>query len=1064
MSRGFLFFLLASIALGHPAFAGSPDSVVVFNEIHYHPKGASENGEWIEVFNQMGIRTDVSGWRIKGINYTFPDGTIIDPGAYLVVYRNPVAGKLGPYTGSLDNSGELLELINHTDRLMDELDYRDSGRWPIEADGAGATLAKRKPYSSSNQSGNWTHSSQVGGTPGTSNFPDSGVSPQILFNEIPPASEANFWVELINTGPGVVNITGFIVSVGGDPTREYLIPEQSMASGKVLVLEGTSLGFRPSENESLYLYDATGELVLDAQRQTGRLRGRSGEHEGSWLYPDNPTPGAANTFIFHDEIVISEISYNPPTGANSTNQWIEIANRSAAAVDLTGWGFSEGISFNFPAGTILAAGEHACVARNPAEFTSGFPAARLLGEFAGSLSRSGERIVLSDVNRNPADEVRYYDGGRWPDAADGGGTTLELRDLDADNRLGESWSASNESGKSSWKNYTYQGVAVASAVGPDNQWRDFIIGLNDGGEVLIDDITVTESPGGSPVSMLGNSGFEGGTTGWRFRGNHRHSEVITDPDNPGNHVLRLVATGYTEHMHNNIETTLAGGRSVVNGRTYEISFKAKWISGSNQCLTRLYFNRLPRTNLIDRPDTPGSPGATNSRAVTNIGPSYDGLIHSPPVPAAGVPAMVSVIPHDPDGIGSLKLFYSIEGGAFSNVAMVPGLDGVYSAQIPGQTAGAVVQFYVAATDGFGVSAFFPAGGANSRAMYEVEDDRASGTGLHNFRLIMKPEDDTWMHTNINVMSNDRIGSSVIYNEREIFYDTGVRLKSSQRGRLNSRRVGFNVRFNAHQLFRGVHRTVAVDRSQGQSPGQRELLFNIMMTSAGGVSGKYNDLIRIIAPRDAHTGTAELQLARYSGILLDSQFEDGDEGTVFEYELIYYPRNADGNGYKIPQPDGVQGTGIRNLGDDKENYRWNFLIKNNREHDDYAAFIAYCKHFDLSGAAFHADVENFVDVDNWLRGMAFGVLSGSGDNYAANSAHNGQFYVRPDGRVIFLPHDMDFSFSTTRSITSNSELATIVNDPPRLRQYLGHLHDIITTTYNNTYMSGWSKHFATLDPA
>ena len=77
-----------------------------------------------------------------------------------------------------------------------------------------------------------------------------------------------------------------------------------------------------------------------------------------------------------------------------------------------------------------------------------------------------------------------------------------------------------------------------------------------------------------------------------------------------------------------------------------------------------------------------------------------------------------------------------------------------------------------------------------------------------------------------------------------------------------------------------------------------------------------------------------------------------------------------------------------------------------------------------------------------------VLSGAGDNYAANSAHNGQFYVRPDGRVIFLPHDMDFSFSTSRSITANSDVSTIVNDPPRMRQYLGHLHDIITTTYNN----------------
>ena len=28
-----------------------------------------------------------------------------------------------------------------------------------------------------------------------------------------------------------------------------------------------------------------------------------------------------------------------------------------------------------------------------------------------------------------------------------------------------------------------------------------------------------------------------------------------------------------------------------------------------------------------------------------------------------------------------------------------------------------------------------------------------------------------MYTNINVMSNDRLGSTVIYNEREIYYNT-----------------------------------------------------------------------------------------------------------------------------------------------------------------------------------------------------------------------------------------------------------------------------------------------------
>ena len=35
-----------------------------------------------------------------------------------------------------------------------------------------------------------------------------------------------------------------------------------------------------------------------------------------------------------------------------------------------------------------------------------------------------------------------------------------------------------------------------------------------------------------------------------------------------------------------------------------------------------------------------------------------------------------------------------------------------------------------------------------------------------------------MHATVNLMSNQRTGATVIYNEREIFYDVGLRLKGS----------------------------------------------------------------------------------------------------------------------------------------------------------------------------------------------------------------------------------------------------------------------------------------------
>ncbi|MCF7674791.1 MAG: lamin tail domain-containing protein, partial [Akkermansiaceae bacterium] len=767
------------------------------------------------------------------------------------------------------------------------------------------------------------------------------------------------------------------------------------------------------------------------------------------------------------EVVISEIMYNPPplpaaAGSpapvgNSDNQWIEIANRSAGPIALDGWEFDDGVSFVFPAGVSLAAGEHACIARDAVAFANAYPGARLLGEFDGSLSRSAERIHLRDDHKNPVDEVRYHDSGRWPVAADGGGASLELRDLDADNSVAESWAASDETARSGWREYTYGGTVTASA-GPDSKWSEFNLGLLGAGEVLIDDIRVIEN---GSTQKITPATFSRGASGWRFRGTHRHSEVVADPDDPGNKVLRLVATGPTEHMHNQAETTLLSPAS--NNRSCEISFRARWVSGSNQLHTRLYFNRLPKVTSIDRPAHVGTPSAPNSRAETNIGPSITEMIHAPAVPGAGAAVSVTARSADPDGVAAMRLFYSVNGGGFQNTAMGAGADGVYQGTIPGQSAAAVVQFYIEAGDGLGATSMCPAAGPDSRALYKVDDGLAATNGQHNFRIVVTNAERDFIHQPTEVMSNDRIGATIIDREEDIYYDVKLRLKGSERARNQTNRVGYNMRFGRDNLYRGIHGSLAIDRSEGQVPGQFEILFDLMMANSGGVVSRSYDFIKVMAPKNQHTRSAVLQMARYDDVFLDSQFENGADGNLYEYELLYTPNSADSNGFKLPEPDGVTATSISDKGDDKENYRWFFLKKNNREKDDFAPIIAYNKKFSQSGRTFDQGLEDVVDVDGWLRGMAYAVLSGAGDNAGAGSAHNGMYYARPDGRVMFLPHDMDFMFDTSRSIFANSECAKLTADPARKRIYLGHLQDIISTTYNGRRMSTWTRHLATFDP-
>ena len=146
-------------------------------------------------------------------------------------------------------------------------------------------------------------------------------------------------------------------------------------------------------------------------------------------------------------------------------------------------------------------------------------------------------------------------------------------------------------------------------------------------------------------------------------------------------------------------------------------------------------------------------------------------------------------------------------------------------------------------------------------------------------------------------------------------------------------------------------------------------------------------------------------------------------------MIYQldPPTDDGTpeGNKIPKPDDVIGTAIRNLGDDKEGYRWDFLIKNNADRDDYTHLIQFCKTMEMSGAAFTSQITNIVDIDKWLRGAAVNALVGVGDIYGGDGAqHNVQFYFRPsDGKAIYFCHDMDAFFDMNRGIVPSTAMTT-----------------------------------------
>jgi hypothetical protein len=758
---------------------------------------------------------------------------------------------------------------------------------------------------------------------------------------------------------------------------------------------------------------------------------------------------------------------------DSPESWVEIFNRGSNAVDLTGWRLDEGIDYRFPAGKTVAGGGFIVVAKDVGYMQALYPGLDVVGPFTNRLSQDTDYVVLKDPSNNPADEVRYYGGGRWHEYADGGGSSLELRDAWADNTLPEAWEASDETSKGPWQTLTWRGVAAPAQAGEPNLWHELVLCLLDGeGEVLVDDISVIETPAGTPRQLIVNGDFSAGSARWRLLGNHRHSRVEPEPGNPGNNVLHLIATGPGEYQGNQIETTLLGNAVIVDTREYEISLRARWLAGKRKLNARLYFNRLPRTFDLAVPLRTGTPGAVNSRFAGNIGPTCSGLAHSPVVPLPHQRVSVSLAATDPDGIASVALKYSVGGGPWQTSPMWTNGGGRFAGAIARQSPATVVQFYIEAIDALGAVSLYPPGGTNSRALYVVQDGQAAAAPMQNFRVIMTPADATYLHTGTNTLSNELLGCTVVSNEREVFYDAGVRLKGSFVGR-NVPRVGFHVGFDRTQLFRGAHRVVSVDRSQHSSiGGVGEIVTKHIANHAGGIPGMYDDLARFIAPVSSYTSQSQLRLTGFDNDYLDAQFEDGSDGPMFEVEVLRWNlATVDGNP-ESPKQVGNEGGGtgyinleVQNYGDNKESYRWMFLQNNRRTADDYARLIAMAKVFSQTGLAFETQAVQVLDVDECLRVMAFESLVGVADAYyTGGNIHNFRLYVRPeDEKLLYLPWDWDSAFlnSSTASLIGTGNIRKLLDNPNNNRAYFNHMFDVLTTTFNAAYMGRWTAHYGTV---
>ncbi|MCA9246288.1 MAG: lamin tail domain-containing protein [Planctomycetales bacterium] len=446
----------------------------------------------------------------------------------------------------------------------------------------------------------------------------------------------------------------------------------------------------------------------------------------------------------------------------------------------------------------------------------------------------------------------------------------------------------------------------------------------------------------------------------------------------------------------------------------------------------------------------GSPGAENSVAGADIAPLIRDVSHSPGIPHADEPVVVSARLTDelPAGFAA-TLHWRVDGDAtFQTVPMADdgigvdelAADGVFVATIPAHADRTVIEFYVAAEDLGGKTRTWPApvqptGLQQANALYQVIDEfdaaalAEAGTPMYH-SIMTAAERNTF--TNINRSSDAQMNATFIAaegGEVSVRYNAGVRIRGS--GSRNHNPPNNRINLPGDNPWSGLSslniNAVAVDN---------QLIGGALHRFAG------------LAADDVHLIEYYSNGQKLQGLYVHI------EPLGSEFAENHFPDDPNGNVYKGRRPDesppGGQGAGLQYFGPDPGPYV-SYTKSTNESEADWSDVINLTYQLNESpDETYVEDVQSVVDVDQWFRFLALNALLGNnegglvtgdrlGDDYAMYSGVN-------DPRFQLLPHDLDTLFVGTTSgifrFTNIDALNRLTFHPEFMPRYYAQLVDLM----------------------
>lgn len=1090
-----------------PPAACSRTTPIIFSEIMWKPAPRTDtnNCEFLELYNSNPWFQDISGYQITcaDMNYTFPPGTVLAGGAWLVVAASPgsirnvygITNVMGPYNGSLKKS-ETLQLLDEQGSVLLTVPYSDTWPWPVATAGTGHSLVLANPSYGEGDPRAWAVSDVVGGSPGQGECFHPSPLRNVVINEVLAHSEnpaVPAFVELYNHSTNAVDVSGCILT--DDPaTNQFIIPAGTVIGPAGFVSFNASAGFSLNPaGDTIYFIKPDGSRVLDALPFEGQADGVS---YGRWpdgandLYPlQARTPGTNNSAIAIGNIVINELMYDPISGSDD-DQYIELYNQGTNTVSLANWQFTAGVAYTFPAGAGIGPGGYLVVGRDTAELFSIYTnlnSGNTYGNYSGKLSHDGERVALSMPQSLYAtstvyvveDEVTYGTGGRWGQWSSGGGSSLELIDPHANHRLAANWTDSVDTQKSSWTNLQVTGV-LDNGANYESSIAHAQIGILDAGECLVDNVQAVWQ--GS--NYISNSTFENGATNWSFLGSHVQSSVES-PGYNSSYCLHIRCTDKFWPAENSCEVAL-NTNAMAAGDTVTLSFQAKWLHGCPEPVLRLNGNWLDDTAVLPVPRNLGTPGAPNSTYVTNAGPAMYSVTHTPPVPAAGQAVVVTAKVHDPDGLASLTLYYRLDPATnYTAVTMKDdgtggdaiAHDGIWSATIPGQAAGTIAAFYLAAADSRGALTRFPALTTDNTPVRECLVMFGDGNPGGSFGVYH-----VWLtQTNVNRwaaladLSNEGNDLTFVYDNNRVIYNALGHYSGSPfhqefdspTGNLCAYKWEFpdDDKFLGATDFNKIHQP---GNSPGDDPSlQREQTTWTFMRALG-VPWGYRRYAAVYVNGN-----------RRGPLMEDAQVPDSD------MVKQYFPKDTGGWLYKMqpwfefaPFPSGYS------IGTTAEaycyllpytttggvykpaRYRYNFEIRRTPDtYDNFTNVFALIDAANSSGGSNYVQsLESLANMEEWMRVFAANHAAGNLDSFGTEISQNMYGYSGVNGtRYTLMPWDLNIDLGGPQSWSpganllvydpSDANLGAIYSTPAFLRMYWRAQQELVNGPLNIALTTG-----------